>query len=76
VDTVGLCHGVPHGAEQIAEVLGAKSLSEFDYLCSGINHQTWFLDLRLNGRRIGKDALLAAFAAPPVYSHQEQLRIF
>ena len=24
VDTVGLCHGVQHGAEQIAEVLGAK----------------------------------------------------
>ena len=49
VDTVGLCHGVQHGAEQIAEVLGAKSRHELDYVCSGINHQTWFIDLRLNG---------------------------
>ncbi|ESX18765.1 alpha-galactosidase [Mesorhizobium sp. LSHC422A00] len=75
VDTVGLCHGVQHGAEQIAEVLGAKSHSELDYVCSGINHQTWFIDLRLNGRKIGKDELVAAFEAHPVYSQQEKLRI-
>ncbi|CCV03609.1 Alpha-galactosidase [Mesorhizobium metallidurans STM 2683] len=75
VDTVGLCHGVQHGAEQIAEVLGAKSRQELDYVCSGINHQTWFIDLRLNGRCIGKDELIAAFEAHPVYSRQEKLRI-
>ncbi|MDI6834193.1 MAG: alpha-glucosidase/alpha-galactosidase [Rhizobiaceae bacterium] len=75
VDTVGLCHGVQHGAEQIAEVLGAGSVAELDYVCSGINHQTWFIDLRLNGRKIGKDELVAAFEAHPVYSRQEKLRI-
>lgn len=75
VDTVGLCHGVQHGAEQIAEVLGAKSPRELDYVCSGINHQTWFIELRLNGRAIGKDELVAAFEAHPVYSKQEKLRI-
>ena len=75
VDTVGLCHGVQHGAEQIAEILGAKSHGELDYICSGINHQTWFVDLRLNGRKIGKDELVAAFEAHPVYSQQEKLRI-
>ncbi|TIS83550.1 MAG: alpha-glucosidase/alpha-galactosidase, partial [Mesorhizobium sp.] len=75
VDTVGLCHGVQHGAEQIAEVLGAKSPSELDYVCSGINHQTWFIELRLNGRAIGKEELVAAFEAHPVYSKQEKLRI-
>ncbi|AHK04417.1 alpha-galactosidase [Agrobacterium tumefaciens LBA4213 (Ach5)] len=75
VDTVGLCHGVQHGAEQIAEILGAKSPSELDYICSGINHQTWFIDLRLNGRKIGKEELVAAFEAHPVFSQQEKLRI-
>jgi alpha-galactosidase len=75
VNTVGLCHGVQHGAEQIAEVLGAKSVSELDYICSGINHQTWFVDLKLNGRKIGKDELVAAFEAHPVFSQQEKLRI-
>ncbi len=48
---------------------------ELDYICSGINHQTWFVDLRLNGRKIGKDELVAAFEAHPVFSQQEKLRI-
>ncbi|WP_440410142.1 alpha-glucosidase/alpha-galactosidase [Neorhizobium petrolearium] len=75
VETIGLCHGVQHGAEQIAEVLCAKSLKELDYVCAGINHQTWFIDLRLDGRRIGKDELISAFEAHPFYSQQEKLRI-
>src|SRR3954470_15061583 len=70
VDTVGLCHGVQHGAEQIAQALGAAP-HEFDYICSGINHQTWFVDVRVRGRKIGKDELIAAFEAHPVYSRQE-----
>ncbi|WP_157019108.1 alpha-glucosidase/alpha-galactosidase [Mesorhizobium xinjiangense] len=74
VDTVGLCHGVQHGARQIAQVLGVKG-SELDYICSGINHQTWFIDLRVNGRRIEKGELIAAFERHPVYSQQEKLRI-
>jgi len=74
VDTIGLCHGVQHGAEQITEVLGAKP-GELDYICSGINHQTWFTDLRINGRKIGKDELIAAFEAHPVFSKQEKVRI-
>jgi alpha-galactosidase len=74
VDTVGLCHGVQHGGEQIAEILGAKE-GELDFICSGINHQTWFVDIRLNGRKIGKDELVAGFEAHKVFSQQEKLRI-
>jgi alpha-galactosidase len=74
VDTIGLCHGVQHGGEQIAEILGAGP-GELDFICSGINHQTWFIDVRLNGRKIGKDELVAAFEAHPVFSSQEKLRI-
>ena len=60
VKTVGLCHGVQHGAHQIAQVLGVQD-SELDYVCSGINHQTWYIDVRANGRRVEKDELIAAF---------------
>ncbi len=74
VQTVGLCHGVQHGAHQIAQVLGTRD-EELDYICSGINHQTWYIDLRVNGRKIGKDELIAAFERHPVYSKQEKLRI-
>ncbi len=74
VNTVGLCHGVQHGAHQIARALGAEE-GELDYICAGINHQTWYIDVRVNGRRIGRDELLAAFEKHPLYSHQEKVRI-
>ena len=74
VRTVGLCHGVQHGARQIAQVLGVGD-KELDYICSGINHQTWYIDVRVNGRKIEKDELVAAFEKHPVYSKQEKVRI-
>ena len=74
VDTIGLCHGVQHGAEQIASALGAGP-GELDYVCSGINHQTWFIDIRLKGRKIDAQELLAAFERHPVFSRQEKVRI-
>ena len=74
VDAIGLCHGVQHGGEQIAEVLGAGP-GELEFICSGINHQTWYIDVRLRGRRIGKDELVGAFEKHPVYCKQEKVRI-
>jgi alpha-galactosidase len=74
VNTIGLCHGVQHGGEQIAQVLGAGD-GELEFICSGINHQTWYIDIRLRGRPVGRDELLAAFQRHPVYSRQEKVRI-
>ncbi len=74
VETIGLCHGVQHGGEQIAAVLGASD-GELEYVCAGINHQTWYIDIRFNGRRVGKDELVEAFERHPVYSRQEKVRI-
>ena len=74
VKTVGLCHGVQNGHRQIAHALKVP-MSEVDIVCSGINHQTWYLDIRHNGRKIGFDELVAAFEAHPVFSQQEKVRI-
>jgi len=74
VNTIGLCHGVQHGGEQIAEVLDAGP-GELEFICSGINHQTWYIDIRLRGRKIGKEELLAAFERHPRFSRQEKVRI-
>jgi alpha-galactosidase len=74
VNTVGLCHGVQNGHRQIARALGLP-MEEVDIVCSGINHQTWYIDLRHKGRKIGKDELVAAFEAHPVFSRQEKVRI-
>ena len=50
-NTIGLCHGVQNGWRQIAEVLGAADPNEVDYICTGINHQTWYVDIRFRGRQ-------------------------
>jgi alpha-galactosidase len=74
VNTVGLCHGVQNGHRQIAAALGVP-MSELDIVCSGINHQTWYIDIRHKGRQVGRDELLAAFERHPVFSEQEKVRI-
>jgi len=74
VETIGLCHGVQHGGEQIAEIFGVD-YEEVDFICSGINHQTWYLDVRVNGRSIGTDELIAAFEKHPKFAEQEKVRI-
>lgn len=73
VDTVGLCHGVQHGHTQIATVLGLKP-EEVDYVCAGINHQTWYTRVEHKGKDLtGK--LLAAFEKHPGFSKNEKVRI-
>ena len=75
VNTIGLCHGVQGGAAKIAEVLGAEDESELEYICSGINHMTWFVELFFRGKKIEKVELVEAFKQHPVYSKQEKVRI-
>lgn len=74
VETIGLCHGVQHGGEQIARIFGVED-DEVDFICSGINHQTWYIDVKVKGRQIGKDELIAAFEAHNQYAVQEKVRI-
>ena len=74
VNTVGLCHGVQNGHRQISRALGVP-MAEVDIVCSGINHQTWYLDIRHQGRKVSRDELLAAFERHPAFSQQEKVRI-
>jgi alpha-galactosidase len=73
VQTLGLCHGVQGGHWQIAQVLGLEQ-SEVDIICAGINHQTWYIQVRHNGEdMMGK--LLEGFKKHPEYSKTEKIRI-
>lgn len=82
INTVGLCHGVEGGWHQIARALAAlhgdKDLDihrDCQIICAGINHQTWYIDVRYRGRRIGPAELLEAFEKHPRYARQEKVRI-
>jgi alpha-galactosidase len=73
VRTIGLCHGVQGGHRQIAEAFGLKK-EEVDIICAGINHQTWYVQIKHNGVDMtGK--LLEAFENHPDFSKTEKVRI-
>jgi alpha-galactosidase len=73
IKTIGLCHGVQNGHSQIAAALGLPK-KEVDIVCAGINHQTWYIQVRHKGVDMtGK--LLKAFELHPEFSQQEKVRI-
>ena len=89
VRTVGLCHGVQGGIEIIAKVIelminDGKSpdapdyrtvtRKDLDYICAGINHQTWYIHVLYDGVDWA-DKLLPGFERHPEYSRTEKVRI-
>lgn len=73
VRTVGLCHGVQHGHQQLAEVFDLKK-EEIDIVCAGINHQTWYIQVKHKGEDL-TDRVLEAFKKHPIYGKTEKVRI-
>ncbi|MBI4928850.1 MAG: alpha-glucosidase/alpha-galactosidase, partial [Anaerolineae bacterium] len=89
VNTIGLCHGVVHGHSQLAAVIellinegvdpadpAYKKLTrkDVDIICAGINHQTWYTQVRYNGED-WTGRLLEGFEKHPQYSVEEKVRI-
>lgn len=73
VDVMGLCHGVQGGHHQIANALGVPK-RDVDIICAGINHQTWYIQVRHKGEdKTGE--LLEAFERHEHYVQTEKVRI-
>ena len=51
IETVGLCHSVPHTVEAIAEYVDVPA-DELEYWVAGINHMAWFLECEWQGRDV------------------------
>jgi alpha-galactosidase len=69
---VGLCHSVQGTSEMLAKWAGAP-YEEVNFVCAGINHQAFFLDLR-QGKEDIYPALWEAIERPEVYN-SEPVRI-
>lgn len=89
VKTLGLCHGVQGGHEQIRSVIellvnkgkkpgstGYKEvrITDVDIICAGINHQTWYIQVKYKGKN-WTHRLLEGFEKHPVYCKTEKVRI-
>lgn len=73
IHAVGLCHGVQGGHHQIATALGLPK-QEVDFICAGINHQTWYIQVSHKGKDM-LPYLLEAFENHPELSLREPCRI-
>ena len=74
VPTVGLCHGVFGGHHQIATALEAD-IKDVDIICAGINHQTWYISVKVNGKEISQEKIHEALSNHPHYSQTEKCRL-
>jgi alpha-galactosidase len=71
VPYVGLCHGVQTTLDLVSRYVGVPK-EQVDYLCAGINHMAWFLELREKGT--GRDlypTLRANFEQPEYYVNEK-----
>jgi alpha-galactosidase len=71
VPFIGLCHGVQTTLDLISRYVGCPK-ERLDYLCAGINHMAWFLDLR--DRSTGRDlypALRRNIEKPEYYANEK-----
>lgn len=87
VKTIGLCHGVQGGHHQIARAIEtwarAKGMigeeekvskRDVDIICAGINHQTWYIQIRWRGMDMVPH-LLEAFESVEDFRKTEKVRI-
>ena len=70
---VGLCHGVEGGHALIAKALGLPK-EEVDFVCAGINHQTWYVQVTHKGRNL-TPYILEAMESNPEIAEREPCRI-
>lgn len=66
---IGLCHGVIDTARLLAKTLSV-SIDQMQYNAVGINHETWFTQIRVNGQdampKMREIARQRVAAAPPM----------
>lgn len=69
-----------HGEENLLEQAneehpGYGHRDLVDIICAGINHQTWYTEVRYKGRAVQSDELLEAFETHPKLPESEPVRI-
>ncbi len=69
VPFVGLCHGVQTTLDLIGGYCGVPK-EEIGFLCGGINHMDWFLELKYHGRDLYPE-LRECFEKPEFYKNEK-----
>ena len=72
IQLTGLCHSVQGTAAKLESWVGLKP-GQMDYLCAGINHMAWYLELTHKGRDLYPKLKKVVSTDKDVYN-QEQVR--
>lgn len=74
IQSIGLCHGVQTTLDLISGYVGLPK-DQVDYLCAGINHMAWFLELHDKKTDADLYPLFKANCEKPGYYVNEKVRI-
>ena len=69
VQVSGLCHSVQGTANMLAQWAGVKP-DRMDYVCAGINHMSWFLELTHKGKDLYPKIRKAVMTDKAVYNEE------
>lgn len=70
VEVIGMCDQSDEDLQALGHALGRSD--RYHFLCNGLNHATWYSDVRFGGAPVGE---LAQSLAPPAdYDEEHQLR--
>ena len=69
IQFIGLCHGVQTTLDLIAGYVNVPK-EEIDFLCAGINHMGWFLDIKHDGKDL-YPTLRERFEYPEYYVNEK-----
>lgn len=72
IKVTGLCHSVQGTAHMLANWLGINPI-EIDYVCAGINHTSWFLNLEHKGQDLYPRLRAVVSTKKKIYN-EEQVR--
>ncbi len=72
INSTGLCHSVQGTAQMLAEWVKVP-FEELDYTCAGINHLSWYLELRHKNKDLYPKLKKAVSSKPEIYN-AEQVR--
>jgi len=70
IQSTGLCHSVQGTAAMLALWVGVKP-EKLDYLCAGINHMSWYLELKYKGRDLYPKLRKVVATDKDVYDHEQ-----
>jgi alpha-galactosidase len=70
IQVSGLCHSVQGTAGMLARWAGVKP-EKLEYVCAGINHMAWYLELKYKGRDLYPKLRKVVATNKEVYNHEQ-----